>query len=81
MVYLKQEKLWSLFKYFDPYNSNFITLDDLKEIFLRNGRNLPEDEIKTMLGEVDPNRDGKISFEEFLELMKTEEVDFKSWEK
>lgn len=77
-VHLKQEKLKSLFKYFDPFNSNFITFDDLKEIFLRNGRNLPDVEIQAMLGEVDLKREGKISIEEFLELMKADKVDFKN---
>jgi len=77
-VYLKGEKIWSLFKYFDPSNSNFITLESLKEIFLRSGRNIPEEELKNMVKEVDPNNDGKISLEEFQSLMKGEEVDFKS---
>ena len=78
-MYLKQEKLWSLFKYFDPYNTNYITLDDLKEIFLRNGRLVPEEEIKTMMEEVDPNHNGKISLEDFHLLMEGENVDFKTW--
>ena len=64
-MYLKSEKIWSLFKYFDQSNSNYITIDDLKEIFLRNGRNIPESEIKKMVSEVDPNNDGKISLDEF----------------
>ena len=68
--YLTKEKLWSLFKYFDPSNQNFITLNDLKEIFARHGRAIPEEELKNMVKEVDPNSDGQISFEEFIGLMK-----------
>ena len=59
-----------MFKYFDSSNTNYITLADLKEIFTRHGRNVPEEEIKEMVKEVDPNNDGKLSFEEFTTLMK-----------
>ncbi|EGR29148.1 protein kinase domain protein [Ichthyophthirius multifiliis] len=59
-------------------NNNYITIHDLKEIFLRNGRIIPENEIKKMVQEVDPNNDGKISLEEFKQLMIEEEVDYKA---
>ncbi len=53
-------------------------MDDLKEIFLRNGRHIPESEIRKMVQEVDPNNDGKISLEEFKQLMIGEELDYKT---
>lgn len=37
-VYLTKEKLWSLFKYFDPKNNNEITTENIQEIITRNGR-------------------------------------------
>lgn len=46
IIYLKAERLWSIFKYFDPSNTNYISLEDLKEIFLRNGRSIPDNEIE-----------------------------------
>ncbi|KAL4439082.1 hypothetical protein ABPG74_008857 [Tetrahymena malaccensis] len=78
IVYVKAEKIWSLFKYFDPSNTNYITIEDLKEIFLRNGRNIPDNEIKQMLKEVSPKTSGRITLEEFKKIMIGEELDIKS---
>lgn len=64
--YLTNEKIKGLFSYFDPTNSNCITAKDLKEIFKRNGRTVSDKDIKQMINEVDPNNDGKLSYEEFL---------------
>ncbi|KAL4489468.1 hypothetical protein ABPG72_002764 [Tetrahymena utriculariae] len=76
--YLKQEKIWSIFKYFDPSNTNYISIADLREILLRNGRDIPELEIKQMVKEVNPENDGNISLAEFSRIMMGEQVDFKS---
>ena len=64
----------TLFNYFDSSKHNYITLEDLKDIFARHGQTRTEEEIKNMIKEVDPNNDGKISFEEFELLMKGENI-------
>lgn len=55
-VFMREEKLWNLFKYFDQNNLNQITFKDMQEIFKRHGKFYSEDEIKKMILEVDPNQ-------------------------
>lgn len=69
-IYLTKEKLWSLFKYFDPNNQNFISADDLQEIFKRQGKNVSKDELIQLINEAVPNHDGKITFNDFVKIMK-----------
>ncbi|CAD8148014.1 unnamed protein product [Paramecium pentaurelia] len=66
--FLTREKLWSLFKFFDTDNSNFITKDDIKEAFARNSKAFTDGQIDEMIAEIDPNHDNKISFEEFCQM-------------
>ncbi|CAD8069397.1 unnamed protein product [Paramecium sonneborni] len=66
--FLTREKLWSLFKFFDTDNSNFITKDDIKEAFARNSKSFTDEQIDEMIAEIDPNHDNKISFEEFCQM-------------
>lgn len=35
--YLNKEKLWSLFKYFDARNQNYLEIQDLDEAFRKGG--------------------------------------------
>ena len=69
-VYLNKENLYSAFRYFDVDNSGFITYDNLKEAMARGGKLLPEDELMEMINENDLTKNGKISYEEFVEMMK-----------
>lgn len=63
--YFNEQKLWNIFKYFDVSNNDYITVDDLKEIMKRTGRNQDINEIMQMIKENDRAKDGRISFEEF----------------
>ena len=74
-VILTKERLWTVFKYFDVNNANFITAGSLKEAFARAGRKFSPNDIQHMIKEVDESKDGKISFEEFVNMMKIEEDD------
>ena len=67
--YLKQEKLWLGFKYFDIENTGYITLENIREVLAREGRKMTDEEINEMIREVDLSEDGKINFEEFCEMM------------
>lgn len=72
-TYMSREKLWAAFKHFDVDNTNEITAENIKEAMARAGRKLPEEEIKKMIKEVDLTKDGKLSFEEFVHIMRMEE--------
>lgn len=41
-LYLKEEMLWSVFKYFDVDNCNEITVANLKEAMIRLGKDISE---------------------------------------
>ena len=67
---LNKERLWTVFKYLDVENKNYITAESLKEAFARTGRKFESAELDHMINEVDESKDGKISFEEFVNMMK-----------
>jgi Ca2+-binding EF-hand superfamily protein len=60
------------FKYYDSDNNGYITVDELKTALSQNNDNhdYTNDEINSMIKSTDLNGDGKISIEEFIELMK-----------
>jgi Ca2+-binding EF-hand superfamily protein len=63
---MKEEKLWSAFKYFDTTNSGYITSDSVIEALKSN--NLPTNEAGLI--EVFNKRDGqKINFEQFKRIL------------
>ncbi|CAD8054893.1 unnamed protein product [Paramecium primaurelia] len=66
--FITKEKLSYLFKIFDTDNSNFITKQNIKEAFARNGKQISDKQIDEMIDEIDPNHDNKISFEEFCQM-------------
>lgn len=57
------------FHHFDTDNSGFITAENLHECFKREGKHLTQEEVQQLLGEVEPSKAGKISFEEFKNFM------------
>lgn len=73
-VYLNREKLYTVFKHFDIDNSNFITKENLKEVMARGGRKITTEALENWLNEIDLKKNGKLSFEEFYEMMKNEEI-------
>ena len=58
------------FEKYDADGSGYITVDEMKLVFEeRTGRKLDMKEVKQMLKETDENDDGKINYDEFLQLM------------
>jgi len=61
------------FRFFDKDNNGEITFEEIKSMFVKNYRKKIDIEknIKDIIMEVDTNKDGKISYEEFLNMMKS----------
>ena len=55
----------SIFKQFDKDESGYIDLQELKSISAELGRELDEAELEECIKDLDINKDGKISYEEF----------------
>ncbi|XAR61610.1 Non-specific serine/threonine protein kinase [Bertholletia excelsa] len=72
----KEENLLKAFQFFDKDGSGFITRDELKQAMKEYGI---EDEatIDEIIEDVDTNKDGKINYEEFVEMMKKGTVENK----
>ena len=69
-VYLTREMLLWVFGHFDIDGTGFITAKNLKEAMTRAAKHMSEQEITQMINETQCAKDGKISFEDFCELMK-----------
>lgn len=63
-----EKKLKAAFKMFDQDDSGFISKDEVRESLLKIHK-FSEDEINEIIGQVDENGDGEISFEEFKIIM------------
>ena len=59
--------LRSIFEMFDPQKSGFININDLETIMGSLQRDA--NEVKDFVDSMDPSANGRISFDEFLELM------------
>ena len=68
-------KLWSLFKYFDVNETNYITRGDIQEAFAKLGRHLESEKIDEMISEICLHHNGKITFDEFTAMMSNEGVE------
>ena len=55
---------------FDKDGSGYIGADELKEVLMFN-EDIDQNFVNKMINEVDINKDGKISFEEFTAMMRT----------
>jgi hypothetical protein len=60
-----EEAIKRVFTSFDADNSGFIDSNELQSVSRELGKELTEEELKQVLNELDENRDGKISYEEF----------------
>ena len=68
--FLNENVLKFAFNYFDIDKSGKITLDEIESIFKGNVvKGDIRESLKTIIREVDANEDGKISFEEFVQVM------------
>ena len=57
-----EDHLWTAFKYFDVDNTGFITADNLVDAFMKAGKDISEEEIQSILEEVDIDGTGNIDF-------------------
>ena len=73
--YLNEEKLWSLFRYFDYNDQGYFTVDDIKAVIARGGRKISDTQLIEMMNELGESADAKINFKKFKELMKPDNVD------
>lgn len=71
----KDNRLCKAFLYFDQDNSGYITMDELKNA-LEKYNTTDEQKIKEMLSEVDADSDGKINYEEFVAMMRSNNHDY-----
>jgi calcium-dependent protein kinase len=67
---LQHANLIFAFHHFDSDNSGFITAENLRECFRREGKHLNDEEIKLMMNEVQHAQDDKISLQEFESYMR-----------
>ncbi|CAD8062902.1 unnamed protein product [Paramecium sonneborni] len=68
--FLNKERLWNLFKYFDSDNKNFITIEDVRKAFEREGRQLSQSKLIALFQEITQNEDQKtIDFDQFCQMM------------
>jgi len=63
-----EEHLRDVFDLFDVDGSGYIDRDDMRLLMKRLAQDLTDDEITSIMEEVDTDGDGKISFEEFAAL-------------
>ncbi|OMJ84128.1 hypothetical protein SteCoe_14819 [Stentor coeruleus] len=66
---VNEQMMWMLFNYFDVDKSGEITLENLKFVFKRMGLSYTDEKITHIIKEVDFERRGGISFEEFKVMM------------
>jgi calcium-dependent protein kinase len=66
---LSKEKLEKTFAMFDKDKSGTLDMGEIKQMF--GGVDMADKVWKEILKEVDDNGDGKVSFEEFIKMMKS----------
>ncbi|MBD3254165.1 MAG: hypothetical protein GF383_03690 [Candidatus Lokiarchaeota archaeon] len=66
----KEEKIRAAFEIIDSDKSGFVTFEELQKVMHEVGGNLSNEELYAMIEEADVNKDAKISFEEFIQLMR-----------
>lgn len=70
--YRNQKYLHEAFNRFDINQDQFISYGDISDCFTRFGVDLPREEILKMISDADLNKDSKVSFEEFVKVMKAD---------
>ena len=50
--YLNEEKLWSLFRYFDHQDQGYFTVEDIKSAIARGGRKISDTQLEEMMNEL-----------------------------
>ena len=65
----KKNKLLKAFKTFDTNGDGKISLEELMEVLKHTGGELPEQQLKEMINDVDKDGDGYLNYTEFLNVM------------
>lgn len=66
--YTNEEIEW-VFNFFDENNKGYITIEELSKAFTKFGYSYTTLQLKRMIKKIDKNSDGKISLDEFTQLM------------
>ncbi|XP_076057129.1 neo-calmodulin-like [Oratosquilla oratoria] len=64
-----EDELKEAFKVFDKKNSGFLSSSELRHVMTSLGEKLSEEEVEDMLKEAAPNGEGKVNYEEFVNLI------------
>ncbi|CAB3384652.1 Hypothetical predicted protein [Cloeon dipterum] len=65
-----REEILKAFRLFDDENTGHISFDNLKRVAKELGENVTDEELQEMIDEADNDKDGKVSQDEFLKIMK-----------
>ena len=66
----EEENLKAAFEVFDKDGNGYIDREELKDIMKQLGNNFTDQQISKMMEEADTDKDGKIDFGEFKQMMK-----------
>ena len=64
-----KDDIRKVFKLFDEGGNGYVTITDLKRITKELGENLDENEMNEMIERADSDGDGKVSFDDFYQVM------------
>ena len=70
-----EEKVLETFRVFDVDGNGFISAAELRHVMVNLGERLTDDEVDEMIKVADDDKDGKISYQEFVAVTKREQVD------
>lgn len=69
----KKNEIERVFRKYDPKNKGFIDFEGLKKIVGEFQEEIDERELKDIIKKIDSNQDGKISYEDFFNVMNSKE--------
>ena len=64
----RKDQLEAAFKRYDSDGNGYLTADEIQRVMANVGRHMTRTEVKSMMQSLDSDRNGKISFDEFLKL-------------
>ena len=70
IIFENEDEMKLTFKKFDRNGDNFVSKEELKITMIKIGEKFTEEEIEAIFHEADTDKDGKISYKEFKEMMK-----------
>ncbi|XP_069184378.1 uncharacterized protein [Procambarus clarkii] len=64
-----EDELKEAFKVFDKKNSGYLSSTELRHVMTSMGERMSEQEVEDMIKEASPNSDGKVNYEEFVNII------------